>query len=100
CSTHATRPWDQNRDYQWTLDEEAACCQAPVDPPAPHEDTSASDEHLDGQPEPPDASHATFNAIDPDDIYFAGAAAMGPSKDNLPKTLPEAFIRPDGGLWK
>ncbi|KAG1724938.1 uncharacterized protein EDB91DRAFT_1062540, partial [Suillus paluster] len=63
-----------NHDYQRTLDEEATRRQAPVDPPALHEDTN------------------------PDDIYFAGVAATGPSKDNLPKTLPEAFIRPDGGL--
>ncbi|KAG1719519.1 uncharacterized protein EDB91DRAFT_1019388, partial [Suillus paluster] len=52
----------------------------------------------DGQTEPPDASHPTFDAIDLDDIYFAGAAATGPSEDDLPKTLPEAFICPDGGL--
>ncbi|KAG1732930.1 uncharacterized protein EDB91DRAFT_1037508, partial [Suillus paluster] len=89
-----------NRNYQRTLDEEATHRQAPVDLSALHEDTSTLDEHLDGQPELPDASHATFDTIDPDDIYFAGAAAMGPSQDDLPKTLLEAFICPDGGLWK
>ncbi|KAH7917505.1 hypothetical protein BV22DRAFT_979722, partial [Leucogyrophana mollusca] len=91
-SNRETRKADQNRDYQQTLDEDDARKrrrQAELE----HPENPENPEHL----EIPGAFPA-FS--DPEEIFFAGVANTGPTNEDLPKDLKEAFARSDAHLWR
>ena len=86
------KPADKNRDYQRTLDEEANRKATVEDAPEPEPDSTATPG--------PDIPGAFTSEILDNETFFAGVANTGPSNDDLPPNLREAFSRPDGDLWR
>ena len=86
------KPADRNRDYQRTLDEEANRKATVENAPEPEPDNAATPGL--------DIPGAFTSEILDNETFFAGVANTGPSNDDLPPNLREAFSRPDGDLWR